>query len=120
MNSICSDIRRLQGLIDSTSRMRRRRPPTVSKFFVGSKLALTVIILVLVQTSILLKQAEGQNVSNITTGGGIWELLLTNAGIPSMHSAVTRYGSVVLLDHTNVGAENITLPGTAAYNQQRL
>jgi hypothetical protein len=27
---------------------------------------------------------------------------------------------VVLLDHTNVGAENITLPGTAAYNQQRL
>ncbi len=120
MNSICSDIRCLQGLIDSTSRMRRRRPATVSKFFVGSKLALTVIILVLVQTSILLKQAEGQNVSNITTGGGIWELLLTNAGIPSMHSAVTRYGSVVLLDHTNVGAENITLPGTAAYNQQSL
>ncbi|OVA17764.1 Glyoxal oxidase [Macleaya cordata] len=34
---------------------------------------------------------------------GTWELLVPNAGIASMHTAVTRYGTVILLDRTNIG-----------------
>ncbi|XP_042496809.1 aldehyde oxidase GLOX [Macadamia integrifolia] len=34
---------------------------------------------------------------------GTWELLVPNAGIASMHTAVTHYGTVVLLDRTNIG-----------------
>ncbi|KAG0575721.1 hypothetical protein KC19_5G025700 [Ceratodon purpureus] len=41
---------------------------------------------------------------------GTWEILLANAGIASMHAAVTNYGTVVLLDRTNIGASQIALP----------
>lgn len=41
---------------------------------------------------------------------GTWELLLLNAGIASMHTAVTRYGNVLLLDRTDIGASQIPLP----------
>lgn len=41
---------------------------------------------------------------------GTWELLLTNAGIASMHTAVTRYGTVVLLDRTDIGPSRKLLP----------
>ncbi|XP_058099446.1 aldehyde oxidase GLOX [Magnolia sinica] len=41
---------------------------------------------------------------------GRWELLLANAGISSMHTAVTRYGTVVLLDRTNIGPTRKLLP----------
>ncbi|GAB2279913.1 hypothetical protein Dimus_014548 [Dionaea muscipula] len=34
---------------------------------------------------------------------GTWELLVPDAGIASMHTAVTHYGTVVLLDRTNNG-----------------
>ncbi|GAB4833874.1 hypothetical protein Ancab_032122 [Ancistrocladus abbreviatus] len=34
---------------------------------------------------------------------GTWELLVPNAGIASMHTAVTHFGTVVLLDRTNIG-----------------
>ncbi|CAA6656777.1 unnamed protein product [Spirodela intermedia] len=34
---------------------------------------------------------------------GTWELLVQDAGIASMHSAVTRFGTVVLLDRTDIG-----------------
>ncbi|KAI3750324.1 hypothetical protein L2E82_20958 [Cichorium intybus] len=34
---------------------------------------------------------------------GTWELLVANAGIASMHTAVTRFNTVVLLDRTNIG-----------------
>jgi hypothetical protein len=43
---------------------------------------------------------------------GTWELVVPNAGIAAMHAAVTRYGTVVLLDRTNIGASQIALPGT--------
>ncbi|PWA91948.1 hypothetical protein CTI12_AA085270 [Artemisia annua] len=33
---------------------------------------------------------------------GTWELLVENAGIASMHTAVTRFNTVILLDRTNV------------------
>nr|GFA56909.1 hypothetical protein [Tanacetum cinerariifolium] len=34
---------------------------------------------------------------------GTWELLVANAGIASMHTAVTRFNTIVLLDRTNIG-----------------
>ncbi|KAM7468032.1 hypothetical protein LguiB_015594 [Lonicera macranthoides] len=34
---------------------------------------------------------------------GKWDLLVENAGIASMHTAVTRFNTVVLLDRTNIG-----------------
>ncbi|KAL3640677.1 hypothetical protein CASFOL_015645 [Castilleja foliolosa] len=42
---------------------------------------------------------------------GVWELLVPNAGIASMHTAVTRFNTVVLLDRTNIGPSKTTLPG---------
>ncbi|KAK6943587.1 Glyoxal oxidase, N-terminal [Dillenia turbinata] len=41
---------------------------------------------------------------------GTWELLVPNAGIASMHTAVTRFGTVVLLDRTNIGPTRRLLP----------
>ncbi|XP_047325638.1 aldehyde oxidase GLOX [Impatiens glandulifera] len=34
---------------------------------------------------------------------GTWELVIPNAGIASMHTAVTRFNTVVLLDRTDIG-----------------
>ncbi|ERN12018.1 aldehyde oxidase GLOX [Amborella trichopoda] len=48
---------------------------------------------------------------------GKWELLLQNAGISSMHTAVTRFGTVVLLDRTNIGPTKLKLPrGNCRYD----
>lgn len=41
---------------------------------------------------------------------GTWELLVQDAGIASMHSAVTRFGTVVLLDRTDIGPSRRLLP----------
>ncbi|KAG0587997.1 hypothetical protein KC19_2G207400 [Ceratodon purpureus] len=42
---------------------------------------------------------------------GTWRVVKQNAGISSMHTAVTpNVGSVVMLDHTNSGPSNLTFP----------
>ncbi|XP_027336390.1 aldehyde oxidase GLOX isoform X2 [Abrus precatorius] len=41
---------------------------------------------------------------------GTWELLVADAGIASMHTAVTRFNTVVLLDRTNIGPSRKLLP----------
>ena len=41
---------------------------------------------------------------------GTWQIVVANAGIASMHTAVTSYNTVVLLDRTNIGASQILLP----------
>ncbi|KAK8315634.1 hypothetical protein V6Z12_D01G256200 [Gossypium hirsutum] len=41
---------------------------------------------------------------------GSWELLVSNAGVASMHTAVTRFNTVVLLDRTNIGPSRKMLP----------
>ncbi|BBN09188.1 hypothetical protein MPTK1_4g17900 [Marchantia polymorpha subsp. ruderalis] len=46
----------------------------------------------------------------VQSQGGSWKLLSENVGIASMHTAVTHYGSVIMLDRTNIGPSNITLP----------
>ena len=40
---------------------------------------------------------------------GYWETAVANAGISTMHSAVTHYGIVVLLDRTNIGPSQLAL-----------
>lgn len=40
---------------------------------------------------------------------GSWQLLVQDAGIASMHTAVTRFGNVIFLDRTNIGPSEINL-----------
>ncbi|KAH7285276.1 hypothetical protein KP509_33G020200 [Ceratopteris richardii] len=40
---------------------------------------------------------------------GSYKLLLNNAGIASMHTAVTRFNTVIMLDRTNIGPSQINL-----------
>ncbi|KAK9732771.1 hypothetical protein RND81_04G020600 [Saponaria officinalis] len=49
---------------------------------------------------------------------GTWELLVQDAGIASMHTAVTRFGTVVLLDRTNIGPTRLILPKHHCRNDQ--
>ncbi|MCO5550526.1 hypothetical protein L7F22_004013 [Adiantum nelumboides] len=55
--------------------------------------------------------AQGGDVQGEIMGQGSWQLLTENAGIASMHAAVTRFDTVVMLDRTNVGASQINLTG---------
>lgn len=48
--------------------------------------------------------------ASLTNAQGTWELLLDNAGIASMHTAVTHYNTVIFLDRTNIGRSEIDLP----------
>lgn len=50
---------------------------------------------------------------------GSWKVLQKNAGIASMHSAVTRFDTCVLLDRTNIGPSGIKLPGGRCRNQPK-
>ena len=43
-------------------------------------------------------------------GQGYYEVVVPNAGIASMHTAVTHLGNVVLLDRTNIGTSQLNLP----------
>lgn len=42
-------------------------------------------------------------------GQGYWEIVKENAGIATMHAAVTHYGNVILLDRTNIGDSQLPL-----------
>jgi hypothetical protein len=42
---------------------------------------------------------------------GSWAVLQRNAGIASMHSAVSHYDQVIMLDRTNIGPSALRLPG---------
>jgi hypothetical protein len=62
--------------------------------------------------SLLLVQSPWQSSPAVVdaAGGGTWEVVVQNAGIASMHTAVTHYGNVVLLDRTNIGPSQLSLP----------
>lgn len=47
--------------------------------------------------------------ANVANAQGSWELLLADAGIASMHTAVTHYGNVIFLDRTDIGPSQINL-----------
>lgn len=59
-------------------------------------------------------QSSNSSSSLVDGGGGSWELLLQNAGIASMHTALTHFGTLVLLDRTDIGASLLNLPGNGA------
>jgi hypothetical protein len=48
---------------------------------------------------------------------GTWVVLQKNAGIASMHAAVTHYNMVILLDRTNIGPSAIKLPNGRCRHQ---
>ncbi|KAJ7299858.1 hypothetical protein O6H91_17G038500 [Diphasiastrum complanatum] len=50
------------------------------------------------------------SVLQVALSQGSWEVLVQNAGIASMHTAVTHYGNVILLDRTDIGPSQIKLP----------
>lgn len=62
--------------------------------------------------------AQSSNASSSLgdAGGGSWELLLQNAGIASMHTALTHFGTLVLLDRTDIGASLLNLPDGTCRN----
>jgi len=55
---------------------------------------------------------QGSATAAAPAAAGRWELLLENAGIASMHTAVTHTNTVLLLDRRNVGRSNISLART--------
>eukprot|EP00250_Pteridium_aquilinum_P030123 c40694_g1_i1 orf=57-677(+) len=66
--------------------------------------------LILMHKLLLLVLAVSQLIIRGGHAQGGWEVLLENAGIASMHTAVTHYGNVVLLDRTDIGPSQISLP----------
>lgn len=49
---------------------------------------------------------------------GRWELLVADAGIASMHTAVTHFNTVVLLDRTNIGPSRLRLPANLCHHRR--
>ncbi len=47
---------------------------------------------------------------------GGWEVIVNNAGIASMHTAVTHYNTAVLLDRTDIGPSQLPLPDGVCRN----
>lgn len=64
-------------------------------------MGLQAVVVVLLQVVMVLTGVAGQ---------GFYEVVVPNAGIATMHAAVTHIGSVVLLDRTNVGVSQLNLP----------
>jgi len=61
----------------------------------------------------------GEEVAAAAGNGGSWQVVVQNAGIASMHTAVTHFGNVVLLDRTNIGPSQLPLPpGVCRNNSQ--
>ncbi|KAI5074091.1 hypothetical protein GOP47_0010052 [Adiantum capillus-veneris] len=61
--------------------------------------------------------AQGGGAQGESMGQGTWQLMSENAGIASMHAVVTRFGTVVMLDRTNIGASQINLTGARCRHQ---
>lgn len=47
----------------------------------------------------------------LAAGQGTWQLIQKNAGIATMHAAITHFDTAILLDRTNIGPSQIKLPG---------
>ncbi|KAJ7525143.1 hypothetical protein O6H91_17G038300 [Diphasiastrum complanatum] len=61
------------------------------------------------------------SVLHVALSQGSWEILVDNAGIASMHTAVTHFGNVILLDRTDIGPSQIKLPnGRCRYDSADL
>ncbi|CAK9226571.1 unnamed protein product [Sphagnum troendelagicum] len=84
----------------------RRRSATlllrnIMTLFLGFQLAAFMM------SSFMMMQVEAQ---------GGWEVIVNNAGIASMHTAVTHYNTAVLLDRTDIGPSQLPLPDGVCRN----
>jgi hypothetical protein len=50
-------------------------------------------------------------------GQGSWQLLVKNAGVSSMHCALSHYDTAIILDRTNIGPSQIRLAGGRCRDQ---
>lgn len=71
--------------------------------------AAAVMALVVVVVQVLM--------AGLVDAQGSWARLTANAGIASMHSAVSHYDQVIMLDRTNTGPSAIRLPNGRCRNQ---
>jgi hypothetical protein len=78
----------------------------ISKLEMMRANSMTWMFLILLVNSRLWLPAEMQAAAPI----GTWQLLDKSAGIASMHTAVTRFHTVLMLDRTNIGPSLINLP----------
>jgi hypothetical protein len=99
---------KLQVMRLATSAIQLRRSGWLQAWITWVPLTLLAVA---VASMCLVRGAYGQ-----TGLPGTWEILLQNAGIASMHSAVTRFNTVVLLDRTDIGASQIPLANGACRN----
>jgi hypothetical protein len=77
------------------------------------KMRMMMCLLVLQQKSMMMVLVHGEGMMSKNSRGGVvgkYELLLRNAGIASMHTAVTHLDTVVLLDRTDIGPSRMALP----------
>jgi hypothetical protein len=84
----------------------RRRSATlllrnIMTLFLGFQLAAFMM------SSLMMMQVEAQ---------GGWEVIVNNAGIASMHTAITHYNTAVLLDRTDIGPSQLPLPDGVCRN----
>lgn len=77
----------------------------LGELIVGGKMKASMSILVWCATVVWSGLLQ-----SVVDAQGSWQTVVNNAGIASMHTAVTHYGNVVLLDRTNIGPSQ--LPAT--------
>jgi hypothetical protein len=73
------------------------------------RILFTIFLVLVAQSAIWQYHSPGLQLVD-AAGGGSWEVVVQNAGIASMHTAVTHFGNVVLLDRTNIGPSLLPLP----------
>lgn len=56
----------------------------------------------------------------VVAQGGSWDLLNSDVGIASMHTAITRYDTAILLDRSNTGPSHILLSNRTGCRNQPL
>jgi hypothetical protein len=65
------------------------------------------VLLFCSHVALLLQQVAAQ---------GSWKVIVENAGIASMHTAITHYNTAVLLDRTDIGPSQLPLPNGVCRN----
>ncbi|KAG0626662.1 hypothetical protein M758_2G141700 [Ceratodon purpureus] len=103
----------------SRAQSRERNPSNVFDVM-ESRIRLSKHSLMWMQAAVVLTLLAGEVGFTLGQDTGTWEIVVENAGIASMHAAVTRFGTVVLLDRTNTGATQIALPGGACRDSNDL
>lgn len=98
--------------LENWRRVARRAVQKFEQAYKLSAMGTTVQVLVLQIVAVLLWTASHSHVE----AQGSWATVVKNAGIATMHSAVTNYGTVVLLDRTNIGPSQLALPAGVCRN----